>query len=511
MGTVSSQPIPAPPQDASSTSRGLVKVSPRAFSSVNLYVDATSGNDLNDGLSSGAALQTLEEAHRRAPIVSLGPDFEVNINLAGVGGFGSSATAQQTYSAKSLLHPDGGHAEQQRFHYRGPSMVLVPDLASGPNSGTISALTNLWWAPTGSVRARTVNATSPGAGYVHSGTRISRSGGVNWTANDPKMRFLRVTRGGRKVIFECPISRNGTNYIDLDIHNLPDGTKLSAALQVGDTIEIVKCGVKVFNPSGTRIAIEGHGGCSGPGDYLGTAASRGGGGFWGERIEWGSTFMAWGTWGLSFDRCDFGTGIGDENYFGGSGVWVNCLHTSLGFILHGGWSSIHDTANCRPDVAANDGTADPIYQDVDAFSMFGVFRGGCRVFVGSGTSNSPAYLTVERNLSVYDAAAVAGLFVGYKSYCVMLDQRSRSTQIQGTDNTTYGVDVQGGSTFQYTVGSASPMVHLLSNAFDDARLGSGATHTWDEVYGGGTLPAPSSANNWLDVIFNFSRITAYSG
>lgn len=588
-------PFPTPPHDASATSGGLLntlaqaiaglknfvhgllwrghQVGARALGNVTIYVDGVNGDDDNDGLTTATAVQTVEEANRRVPASLVGPSSKVVVELAGVGGFYPNATAQLDYEVENLLFPSGGNAEHQRFHYRGPNMVRCPDLASGPNVGVISALTNLWWPCGISARTRVASVTFPLVGqawaqstfyavgtrrdangkswvcitagtsansgtgpagaddvgqvadgsaewrpaYQHAGTRISRVGGAAWTENDPKMRFLRITRGGRKVIFEVPIARNGDFFIDLDISRMPNLLKLADALQLGDQIEVVKCGVRFINSAGISISIEGHGGCSGPYDHSTDIATRGGGGAWLERVECHKRFMAWGCWGLSQDRVDQSTD-GDENYYGGSGTFVNVLHTSLGLLLHGGWTGIHDTANCRPDVISNDpAVADPIYQDVDAFSCFGVLRNRCRLFVGSGTSTSPAYLTLERNLSVYDANANAGIFLGYGARFSQLDQRNRNVHVQGNHNATIGVDVMGGSQFKFVIDK----MHVcgdgeLGNLYDDARLGTGATKTFDEVQYGTGLTLPSVPSNWLSsptdpALFNFSRITAYEG
>lgn len=510
---------------AAAVNRLLAYQSGRATSDLDLFINSDSGNDSNDGLTANTPLRTLEAAYLAAPYWSIGGGVDhVTLNFAGLGGFGAAAQEPLLYEANSMMVPWQGHAERWQYHHRGAHMVRATTLATGPASGDVDTVTNLWWAPSGSARARVESVNSPGADYVLGGVKVSRAGGANWTISDGQAgaaRYARITRNGRKVIFECPIAQLGADHFILDISTMPDGTKPSDAILAGDTWEIVQPSVILISPSSRpRIGVEGMGGGQGcPGDYLGTVQSRGGGGCWAERLAFASSFMASGVEGMWFDRCDFRADSGDENYMGGSGGFINCLHTSLGVILHRGWSSLHDSANCRPDVASDDpALANPLYQDVDAFSMWGVCRGGCRLFVGSGTSSSPAFLTLERNYSCYDAQAQAALFVGYASRFRMLDQRNRQTQIQGTGNI-LGIDVQGGSQAQYTLlgglNGPCPMAHLLGDnglGLDaDCRLGSGPTHTWDEVYAGGSLPAGSGPNNWLYNEFNNSRLTAYDG
>lgn len=511
--TQSPAPVVLP---ASHRAAGIVKaalgqhVATRAVTALELYVDSEDGSDNNDGLTADTPLETLATAHLAAPYWGSAPGIEVNINFAGTGGFGANATAQLAYPAGTLMLPHSSEAERQLWHYRGPAMVRATP-TTGSNSGTISALSNWWWPIGDSGRTGTTSVAEPATGgsitdWLHCGTVISL-GSPGLTANDLSTRWLRITRGGRKVIFEYPIDVVGTSSVRLNATTLPDGTKLSALLQVGDTWEIVVPGARLFDPGGRRINIEGHGGTQGvPGDYLGTPASRGGGGCWVERLEMTHTFMAGGCYGLSADRCDFNS-TGDENYHGGTGLFINCLHTSIGILLHNYWSSLHDSANCRPDVASDGVTADPIYQDVDAFSCWGVLRNGCRLFIGSDTSGTPGSLVLERPLSIYGATAGAALLLTWGSKLLHVgNQRSRNVVIQGYGNVK-GVDVAGGShavvdsTRCRLVGDGE-----AGSSFDDCALGTGTTKTWDEFVAGAGINEP---NNWLNTTYNLSRLTAY--
>ena len=63
--------------------------------SQDVYVDSVNGSDDNDGKTTGTALLTIQAVRKKFP-ASYTNGAKIRINLAGVGGFGSSATAPAT-------------------------------------------------------------------------------------------------------------------------------------------------------------------------------------------------------------------------------------------------------------------------------------------------------------------------------------------------------------------------------------------------------------------------------
>lgn len=117
------------------------------------------------------------------------------------------------------------------------------------------------------------------------------------------------------------------------------------------------------------------------------------------------------------------------------------------------------------------------------------------------------------DLSIYQSTSTAAIQLNHGARFAQLDQRNRNVNIQGIGNA-IGLQACHGSQARYVQNKA----HVLGDgnpstgAFNDCDIKdptSGGTKTWDEVQSGGTLTAPSAANNWIASTYNFSRLTAY--
>lgn len=379
---------------------------------VNVYVDGGSGSDNNDGLTPTSALATLGEVYQKFPLFTMSGG-RIIVNLAGVGGFGASATAERIYTARSLW-VGGGEAYLNSYVYKGPQMVPFTP-ATGPSTAPLDAIP-------------AVNLTNQ--------TRFDFTAAApGWTVNNLRFRFLRVTRAGAKVIFELPISGNTADTITVDVG------ALAGLILPTDTATVVTPGA-VINPIGVPsvgvdgLRLLGTGGSSQP--FISSTAFNTLG-FVFERITFGImvTILPPGT---SFDRCRF---TSSEFFQGGSLYFINCA---------GGTFIIDDVATVngtttlgsRPDVAGSD--------PINALSAQ-----QCEIIATSmalGQQRGNAVYLAQRNCSFYGSATLSGLLVS--GPCMFFASALFfPVALQGSGHAGAGIKARQGGTVRVNPGSAT--------------------------------------------------------
>lgn len=204
---------------------------------LNVFVDAVGGNDANDGLTAGTALQTLQEVYRKFPLMAF-PDATIIVNLADDGA-GGVATYPDVSTV--MLYDMGGlHA---RYRYVGPAMVNFTP-ATGPVSAVLDGapadVVDNTGAPSGTGQRTRLNFTAAAPG---------------WTVDDFQGAFARITRGASQVIAEVGISKNGADTIFID------NDDVAAAVAAGDLVTIVVPGARIQGPAADfdQVAIQGIG------------------------------------------------------------------------------------------------------------------------------------------------------------------------------------------------------------------------------------------------------------
>lgn len=201
-----------------------------------VYVDAVNGDDDNGGLAVDDALQTLAAVYRKFPTRAIN-QASVVINLAD----DSGAVAE--YEVSELLLESGDSQGNFNYRYEGPQMVAFTP-AAGPASAVLDAGTP----------ATRVDATGAASG---SGLRTElnfTTAAPGWTVDDFATGevFVRITRGGQRVIFETPVSGNTADTIFVDNEDLV------GVVQAGDLVEVVVCGAR-FTPVAGIFGIQVHG------------------------------------------------------------------------------------------------------------------------------------------------------------------------------------------------------------------------------------------------------------
>lgn len=194
------------------------------------YVDGVNGDDANSGLSALTALQTVQEVYRKFPMRTFNGS-RLRIHLAGVGGFGASATAPLTYQTGTLWCGGGGDSLGNDYQYMGPEMVPFTP-ATGPATAALDV-----------VPAVAVAGGSAKAGGTLSVRFDFTVAAPGWTVNDFQGAFLRITRGGVKVVWEMPIARNTANAVTCRVQNV------APLILATDTAEIVEPGVRIVHPT----------------------------------------------------------------------------------------------------------------------------------------------------------------------------------------------------------------------------------------------------------------------
>lgn len=311
---------------------------------LSIFVDSTTGDDSNDGLTSLTALKTINGVYSKFPLWAFG-GAKIIVNLAaGVGG------TVANYPARTVIS-NGGSGAENTYSYRGPAMVFAT-IATGPTQVV------------GGLTVTTVGRR----------TRIDVAPSPAWTVNNLQKKFVRFMRAGVKVLFELPIATNTASQIFLDVDSI------AGVVLAGDTLQIVTPGAQIVSDVPTlEVFILGQSG------YLPTPA------FWGEppsstfeRIHIGDFPTAMNVGGLVFDRCMI-----DNTPFwkGGSVGHVNCIYT-LGVKLS--CMSTEFAVNSRPD-----SVSDPVNQDIsielDSFDLFLV-----------GNPDGAGQYKCNRNMGVYN-------------------------------------------------------------------------------------------------------------
>lgn len=278
---------------------------------INVYVDGVNGSDDNDGLTEATALQTIPTVYRKFPMITL-ENSRVRVHLAGVGGFGANATAPLTYEIWTILIGGGeGYPRGNTYQYMGPEMVPATP-TTGP---AIAALDN--------PPAVQIAGGSASAGGTRS-VRFDFTGAApGWTVDDLQGKYLRITRGGVKVTWEMPISRNTADTITVRV------TAVDTIILNTDIAEIVEPGAKLETSGGIPTpAVCGDGGYANASESLGASFVRCSfpGGLSILRAQF-----------ATFDRCNLdevGWGCFTDssviNFFGCTGRSFSFIGTSVG-------------------------------------------------------------------------------------------------------------------------------------------------------------------------------------
>lgn len=395
---------------------------------VNVFVDAVNGDDRNGGRSADHALQTIEQVYRRFP-TQVYQGAQIIVNLAGVGGFGTDATAEQVYTLDTLLLGADAPFSNQ-FLYRGPEMVTAaPILATGSAVPTLDAVT-----PT---QQCDQDGTPSATGQS---TRLNFNPSPAWTVNDlgNKHVFILVRDvNGAKRFFEMPVAANGANFL---VVNTPD---MDGLIVNTDTVRIVYPGARLDGSVanfGTLVVV-GNSSTSGAVNNDATF----------ERLTL-TSIQTTGT-GLQFDRCRGSTIQGWIHKFAS---FVNCSAFFVGILIA---SSIKPTPR--------DDASDPVTSTGVQVAL--VVRGNANsgLTVGSSLSvfgfNGPrgAVLFAE-NVSVYGGT---GILCTYSILGL-----GGSVAVQGSGNSGVGLKAQAGGIIQINGGDLA----TITGAGGDLQVDAGA-------------------------------------
>jgi hypothetical protein len=379
--------------------------------SVDVYLDATLGNDANSGLI-GFPLQTFKAFFQRYPYWLFG-NAKLRLHLAGVGGvdpFDQPLTPADYYAQGFLF--GGLNAYSSNLVIRGPQLCpFVP--ATGAYQAAVNAVT-----PT----VRVLQNLVPDVAGER--TKVDCSGvAPGWTVADfrGKAVYARIMRGVDMVIPETPITYNGADYVVLDIAIAP------GEVVNGDVLEIVRHSVELdgppfdgFPPPGF-LSIMG-GPCALSSDGWVTGGQ--GAGF--ERVRFkGRPILRGAT--IAFDRCAFATSI---SIYGGVVDMLNCV--AMGDVLIGAGANVNGTYMFpRSDTPTSPLPAnlfvDRLLNSIVVFDA--------RITVGH-PSDGVANLFAWYTLAVYDSPSM-GLFVYGGS---RFSHRNTSTAAcMGDGNITVGI------------------------------------------------------------------------
>lgn len=264
-------------------------------SNTDVYVDSVNGLDTNDGLSTTTALQSINGVYTKFPLYY----FQMStftIHLAGVGGFGASATAIADYDTSNLLVGGQGGVFSAVYHYKGPHMVPVTP-ATGPATAALDA----------GVLTRVIGGAASAGGLL--ATQFNFTGAApGWTAGDFTNKFMRVTRGGNMVIYEAPIANNTADTILILQPELD--TLLASPILNTDTVEIVEPGARFIN---TTLPLQAFDECrvTGVGTFnfdVAYSPADPPNGYAFERIQFRTAATIQFAVGVEFDRCYMGPG-----------------------------------------------------------------------------------------------------------------------------------------------------------------------------------------------------------
>ena len=274
-------------------------------STVNIYVDSINSLNTNDGLTTTTAIQTFRELYTKFPIRAL-MRSQIIVHLAGVGGFGASATAIADYDVINLLVGGDGSPYGCTYVYRGPQMVAVV-----PTTGPATAALDV-------VPVVAVAGGSANAGGLLASRFDFTAAAPGWTVDDFNGKFLRITRAGTLVIYEAPIATNTADSITILKNGLaaaPD------AILATDTVEIVEPGARFINTTlpaldFNQVRISGLG--TSDFDIADSAPNPAANGLTFTRVQWQSSPLIQGAWNVEFDRCymgDFSLDVRDSSIY----------------------------------------------------------------------------------------------------------------------------------------------------------------------------------------------------
>jgi len=260
---------------------------------LDIYVDATNGNDANTGLV-GDPLQTIGAVYDKFPWEIMG-ECTLQINLA------DNAGAVAVYETPQVKI-GSNRAVTANYRIVGPSMIPIT-----PATGPVAAVLDV--AP-----ATQVDNTGAPSGIGHR-TRLNFTAAApGWTVDDFQGAYVLITRGGNQVIAETPISKNTADEIFVDNEDVV------ADVLAGDTCTIVQEGASITGPAGDA------------GIFLITGFGAGDAGFVNPntpshftRVELDGPYIA-GVAGVAFDRCTI-TGVAPFGK-GGAPKLSNCAITA---------------------------------------------------------------------------------------------------------------------------------------------------------------------------------------
>lgn len=438
--------------------------------SFDVFVNGTSGNNANDGLTPATALQTIAEVRRKFPFYLFGNGTRCIVHL-----LNDSLVAKQIYT-ESGLHLGGGDVgTDQSYVYRAPQMIPAPDLATGPTTAAMDG------NPTRVDAAGNVSGTGRR-------TRFNFVGAApGWTIGDLVGSFMRATRGGVLVTFEFPIAENGADFFIIDSHI--ESTKILQA----DTVEIVTPSIRVngtLNADGESIlTLWGKGVGFSQEIYSAPNDNNQPNTF--ERIEFG-TVESTGVHGLTFDRCRFSGEFG-ARFLAGSVVFNNTasnVEVQLGG--HSGFQNF---------MRADDPGVSPINGDffnsghvnltlatrAGGFTQNGLSIGRCR----TTQVIAPSSFLFERNVSIYGSTN-SGVNA-YAGSCVAF-----AIGLLGGSNSVAGVRAHQNSTvYFYTSVGNLPIRVTVTGTTGALKVGNGAAIAYGA--GAGQFSEAAGYNN------NFTR------
>ncbi len=224
-----------------------------------VYVDGTNGLDTNPGTLL-LPLRTKRAVDLKFP-QKLSGDAKLLIHMAGVGGFGTSATAPLSYEEPTVLVGGPGSSAHNGYCIRAAQRV-----AANPTTGPATAALDVVPA----VEIDQANVAAPGTGLR---TRLDFTvAAPAWTANNFRNSkfYVRISRAGVLVIPETPIVENTADTLTIDVLCV-------AQLLNTDTVEIVRPSVEFTGPAAdfNFFKIVGQG-TAGPLDTRGLGAAGNG-------------------------------------------------------------------------------------------------------------------------------------------------------------------------------------------------------------------------------------------
>ncbi len=196
---------------------------------IEIWVDGVNGDDANSGLLPTDALRTHAELYRKYPQHWFGT-AQVIIHTAGTGGF-AAPTTPLSYNEQFLRAC--GEGSGNNYVYRAaPKCAFVP--TTGPATAALDAVPL--------VVVDQANVPTAGGGRARLDFTVAAPG---WTPNDFRARdaFLRITRGGVRLIDELPIAENGADYL------IVDNELTALAIVDTDVVTIVRPSVQITGTS----------------------------------------------------------------------------------------------------------------------------------------------------------------------------------------------------------------------------------------------------------------------